>query len=313
MESSEGAGPLTIPPALPVTELHLHLEGSIEPETLCQIDPGVTLEEVRERYQFTDFAGFLNAYKWVVRKLNQPADYALAARALRERLAAQGVTHFELNLSVGVMVFRQLETRAILDAIRAELPGVPLIFDAVRQFTPEAAVEVAELAVEYGAAFGIGGDESAQPMSVFRDAIRRANGLFIPHAGETTDARNVWEAVEHGAQRIGHGIRAIEDPALCRYLRDHQIPLEISITSNVATGSVPSVGAHPVRHLQDLGVPIILNTDDPAIFQTSLADEHRIARHVLGFTEPELSVLMANAYQYFRGIKAEKSSWPLSD
>ena len=284
----------------PLAELHLHLEGSLEPETLGQIDASVTPAEVRERYQFTDFAGFLNAYKWVVRKLNQPADYALAARALRERLAAQGVTHFELNLSVGVMVFRQLETRAILDAIVAELPGVPLIFDAVRQFTPEAAVEVAELAQEYGAAFGIGGDESAQPMAVFRDAIRRANGLFIPHAGETTDARNVWEAVEHGAQRIGHGIRAVEDPALCRYLRDHRIPLEISITSNVATGAVANVEAHPVRRLFDLGVPIVLNTDDPAIFGTSLAYEYALARRVFGFSDEEVAALRQNAFAYLR-------------
>ncbi len=288
------------PSSPPLAELHLHLEGSIEPETLCQIDPAVTPGEVRERYQFTNFAGFLEAYKWVVRKLNQPADYALAARALRERLAAQRVTHFELNLSVGVMVFRQLPARAILDAIRAELPGVPLIFDAVRQFTPEAAVEVAELAVEYGAAFGIGGDEAAQPISVFRDAIRRANGLFIPHAGETTDARNVWEAVEHGAQRIGHGIRAMEDPALCRYLRDHRIPLEISITSNVATGSVPSVEAHPVRRLFDLGVPIVLNTDDPAIFQTTLEQEYSLAGRVLGFNDQELNILRQNAFGWLR-------------
>lgn len=288
-------------PPTPLTELHLHLEGSLEPETLCQIDPSVTPEQVRERYQFANFAGFLEAYKWVVRKLNQPADYVLAARALRERLAAQGVTHFELNLSVGVMVFRQLETRAILDALRAELPEVPLIFDAVRQFTPDAAVEVAELAVEYEAAFGIGGDEAAQPMATFRDAIRRAEGRFIPHAGETTDARNVWGAVEHGAQRIGHGIRAIEDPVLCRYLRDHQIPLEISITSNVATGSVPNVEAHPVRRLFDLGVPVVLNTDDPAIFGTSLAAEYRLAKDVFGFTETEISELVTAARRYFRG------------
>lgn len=283
----------------PFAELHLHLEGSIEPETLGTIDPSLRPEEVRARYRYGNFAEFLEAYKWVVRRLNTPGHYALAARALRERLAAEGVTHAEVNVSVGVMLWRNQDARANLDAIRAELPGAPLIFDAVRQHGREPAIRVAELAAEYGAGFGVGGDEASTPMAEFRDAVRIAGGRFYPHAGETSNGRNVWEALEAGAVRIGHGIRAIEDPALCRELRDRGIPLEISISSNLATGAVESLEGHPAKRLFDLGVPITLNTDDPAMFHTSLRREFLLAAR-LGFSEAELQELRQNAFRFAR-------------
>ncbi len=287
-------------PIMALAELHLHLEGSLEPETLAEIDPALTVEEVRAQYRFETFAGFLEAYKWAVRKLHTPRDFAIAARALRHKLAGDGVTHSEWNLSVGVMLWRQQDARAIVDAIVAEAPGVPLIFDGVRNHPPEFAVRTAELAAEYGVAFGIGGDEAARPLADFRDAIRLAEGRFLPHAGETSDARAVWDAVEFGARRIGHGIRAIDDPVLCRRLRDDGIPLEVSITSNVATGAVPSLEAHPVRRLFDLGVPITLNTDDPAIFRTSLPREYELARHVFGFSDTEIQLLQETALHHLR-------------
>jgi len=285
-------------------EIHLHLEGSLEPATVAEIDPSVRAEEVTAAYQYSTFAGFLEAYKWVVARLNTPGDYAIAARRLFERLTQEGVTHLDLNLSIGVMLRRELPARAIIEAIRAEAAvttiEVDYVFDAVRQWGPEAALPVAELAREYGAMFGVGGDETRWPLADYRDAARRAGGWFVPHAGETSDARNVWEAVECGARRIGHGIRAIKDETLCRRLRDDDIPLEISISSNVMTGSVPSLAGHPVRRLFDLGVPITLNTDDPAMFHTTLAREFEIARQVFGFTEREIGQLRQNALKYRR-------------
>lgn len=281
----------------PFAELHLHLEGSLEPATLCAIDPSVTETEVQSRYGYGCFADFLEAYKWVVGRLNQPEHYALAARALRERLAADRITHAEVNVSVGVMLWRNQNARANIEAIRAELPGFPLIFDAVRQHGREPALQVAELAAEYGAGFGVGGDESSAPMSEFLEAAQIAHGRFFPHAGETSDARNVWEALEAGALRIGHGIRAIQDAALCRQLRERRIPLEIAISSNVATGAVESLAAHPAKRLFDLGVPIVLNTDDPAMFHTSLGREFSLAA-ALGFSAAELEEVRQNAFRF---------------
>ncbi len=284
----------------PLAELHLHLEGSIEPATMAEIDPTVSPEEVRSQYRYQDFRGFLMAYKWVVLKLNSQEQYAIAARRLKETLQAQGITHAEINLSVGVMVWRKLDARAIVAAIQHELGNWPLIFDAVRQFDPIDAVRVAELASEFDAGFGVGGDEAGRPLSEFRDAIALAKDHFYPHAGETSNAANVWDALKHGARRIGHGIRAVDDPALCRELRDRRVPLEISISSNVATGAVPNLESHPVRRLFDLGVPVVLNTDDPAMFHTSLRREYQIAQDAFGFSDSEIAILRQNAFAYAR-------------
>ena len=168
-------------------------------------------------------------------------------------------------------------------------------------------MEVAKLATERAqdrvVAFGLGGDEARGPAHWFTEAVAltRAHGLrFVPHAGEITNAQSIWDALELGADRIGHGIHAIEDPRLMAHLRDNDIPLEISISSNVATGAVPSLEDHPVRKLYEAGVPIILNTDDPAMFRTTLDAEYQLAATRFGFTEDELRALARDSLQ--RGI-----------
>jgi adenosine deaminase/aminodeoxyfutalosine deaminase len=273
------------------------LEGSITPATLIEIDPALTASEVEDQYRFTTFPGFLEAYKWTVRRLRAPDHYRLAARRLRERLAAEGIEQAEINVSVGVMVWREQDAAANLQAIREELPGFPLIFDAVRQHGGEMAVQVAELACEFGCGFGVGGDEGSRPMSEFATAVIIAHGRFYPHAGETTNARNVWEALEQNPRRIGHGIRAIEDAALLTELRDRDIALEICLSSNVATGAVASLADHPAKRLFDAGVPLVLNTDDPAMFGTNLRREYELAAQI-GFSLAELERLRQNAFQY---------------
>jgi aminodeoxyfutalosine deaminase len=286
-------------PMKPLAELHLHLEGSLEPATLREIDPSLTDAEIRSRYRYGSFAEFLEAYKWVVQRLTGPEHYGLAARALRTYLASHGVSHAEVNVSVGVMLWRSQDARANLAAIQAELSGWPLIFDAVRQFGGEQAVKVAELAAEFNAGFGIGGDESALPLAEFAEAIRLSQRRFYPHAGETSDAQNVWDVLDAGAIRIGHGIRAIADPVLCRELRDREIPLEVSISSNVATGAVDSLEEHPAKKLFDLGVSIVLNTDDPAMFDTTLPREFELAMR-LGFSARELESVRQNGFRFAR-------------
>jgi aminodeoxyfutalosine deaminase len=296
--------------SLPKAELHLHLEGSVEPETLLEINPSLELESVRSRYVYEGFAGFIQSYIWVNRQLNRPEDYAIVTRRLLDRLADQNVTYAEINVSVGVILWKEQDFHGIFNAIvaaAAERPMVEVrwVFDAVRQFGADHALRVAQLAVDRMpdgvVGFGIGGDEAAGPAGWFKDvfAYARESGLAIlPHAGETVGPESVWAALDAGAQRIGHGIRAADDPELMAHLRERDIPLEVCITSNVCTAAVESLDVHPVRRLFDAGVPITLNTDDPALFRTSLNKEYRVAAEKFGFTETELRSIAGNAFRY---------------
>ena len=290
-------------------ELHLHLEGSVEPETIAELDPSISVDAARYKYRMCDFAGFIEAYKWVNQLLRTPADYALITKRLLERLQDENVVYAEINVSVGVMLWKQQAVDAMFYAVHQEAQRSPVevrwIFDAIRHFGADHGMQVAKLAVEHRdtgvVAFGIGGDETRGPAEAFYDvfAFARENGLaVIPHAGETAGAGSVWAAVRGGATRIGHGIRIAEDPQLMEYLRVNGIPLEICITSNVCTGAVASLDAHPVRRLFDAGVPITLNTDDPAMFATTLSGEYALAAERFGFSERELRVVAENAFRY---------------
>ncbi len=294
---------------LPKAELHLHLEGSMEPETLVELDPTISIEEAQRMYRYPNFAGFLASYVWAVRKLTEPEHYALILRRLLARLQQQNVLYVEITLSAGVILWRKQNLAEVYQALRQEAAKSPLqvywVFDSVRQFGVELAQTVAEHAVERAnhgvVAFGIGGDEEKGPAKWFTDvfAFTRKNGLrSVPHAGETVGPQSVWDALDLGADRIGHGISAAQDEALMNHLRDAGIPLEICISSNICTGVVPSLREHPIRRLYDAGVPIILNSDDPPMFQTTLNGEYEIAAREFGFSDSELRGLAANSFRY---------------
>jgi len=262
-------------------ELHVHLEGSIEAETLMAMDPSLTREEIDSRLSCRTFDEFLQGYIWVNRRLETPEHYALATRHLLERLAAQEVTYAEITLSAGVVLWKQQDLGVVYEAVLRESQRSPVnafwILDAVRHFGADAGRPVAEFAVSRRGdgvvAFGIGGDEARGTATWFRDlfAYARDGGLrLVAHAGETTGPESIWEALEIGAERIGHGIAAARDESLLARLRERKIPLEICISSNVCTGVVASVEDHPVKKIYDAGVPVILNTDDPAFFRTTL-------------------------------------------
>jgi adenosine deaminase/aminodeoxyfutalosine deaminase len=302
--------PLDVPKA----ELHLHLEGSVEPETLYELDPSTSIEEYRALYHYTDFDAFLRAFGVVGKRLRTPGDYGLIARRLLGRLEAQNVRYAEIMVAAGVVLWKQQDFAPIFDAVRAAGEESPVqvrwILDAVRQFGPEPAMQVASLAAERVnqgvVALGIGGSEERGPASWFQEvfAFARNAGLHLhAHAGESMGPESIWAALALGAERIGHGIAAVRDPALMRHLRERDIPLEICMTSNLVTGVVQRIEDHPVRRLFEAGVPIVLNSDDPAMFGCSLTGEYRLAAKQFGFTEAELRGIAENGFRYAFDLK----------
>jgi adenosine deaminase len=310
--------------SLPKAELHLHLEGSIQPSTVCALTArhGVTVteEEVRQRYAFTNFLEFLEAFKWVTSFLREPQDYALITRELAEHLLSQRVIYAEVTLSIGVMLLRKQSPEKNFEAILAaaepfEKRGLRInwIFDAVRQFGPEAAMRVVEAARQCASksivAFGIGGDELSVPTVELRSVYEQAaaGGLHrLIHAGEVGGPETIRGAVEIlGVERIGHGIAAINDPALMDLLADRRIPLEICPVSNIRTGALARqlrqtearIEDHPLPTLFRHGIPIVLSTDDPAMFHTTLAEEYEHV-HRLGITENELKRLAQMSFDF---------------
>ena len=297
---------------VPKAELHLHLEGSVEPETLYELDSATSMEEYRALYQYTDFDAFLRAFASVGKRLRTPQDYALITRRLLGRLEAQNVRYAEIIIAAGVVLWKEQDFAPIFDAVRAAAEEstvrVRWILDAVRQFGVAPAMQVAALAAERldrgVVALGIGGSEERGPASWFKDvfAFAKREGLHLhAHAGESMGPESIWDALALGAERIGHGISAVRDPALLRHLRERDIPLEICISSNLVTGVVQRMEDHPVRRLFDAGVPIVLNSDDPAMFRCSLAGEYRLAAERFGFTEAELQRIAENGFRYAFG------------
>lgn len=295
--------------ALPKAELHLHLEGSIEPETLHELDPGTPVEEFRSLYRYTDFDSFLKAFGAIGKRLRTPEDYALVTRRLLERLAAQNVRYAEIIVAAGVVLWKGQEFGPIFDAIRDAARNSPVevywILDAVRQFGVDHVRAVAELAVERCGdgviAFGIGGSEERGPAELFGETFafaKRAGLHLTAHAGESMGPESIWAALELGAERIGHGIAAASDPNLMRELRERDLPLEICITSNLVTGVVKRLEDHPVRRLFDADVPITLNTDDPAMFGCTLTCEYELAARAFGFSEAEIRQIAENGFRY---------------
>ena len=319
---------------LPKAELHLHLEGTVAPQTLAELSrrhagaqplPGNKYEqsgplkelspaEIARLYQYKDFQGFMMAFKAVTERLREPEDYELITYEMMRGLKSQNVLHAEVYVSVGVVHWRGQQFAPIFEGLERGRRsgekdlGISLlwIFDAVRHFGAQPALRVAEEAVhcrqksDAVVGFGIGGDERRGPAEIFRDVFRlaRENGLRLTaHAGETAGPESIWGAINIGAERIGHALTAGQDPELTAVLAERQIPIEVCVSSNLRTQCCRSVAEHPVKKYFDAGLMVTISTDDPAMFGTSLVQEYELLRQDFHFTDEQLRELARNSFE----------------
>jgi adenosine deaminase/aminodeoxyfutalosine deaminase len=306
---------------LPKAELHLHLEGTITPETLVVLSKRhdavpLTLEAARALYVYENFLAFLLTFKAVSARLKTVEDYAFITYEMIRDLAAQGVVHAEVYISWGILMrFKpELTIEAVMDAVeaarlRAEREfgtTVLWIIDAVRHFGLEEAAAVFKLAAELQEKYpsivgiGIGGDEAAGPAGPFREvyAEAKAAGLRLTaHAGESMGPESIWSALNIGAERIGHALSAQHDPELLAILAERQIPLEINVTSNIRTGCCAAYEAHPLKDYFESGLMVTINSDDPPMFGSHLLGEYILVQERFGFTLDQMRELAANSVE----------------
>jgi len=303
---------------MPKVELHVHLEGSIRPATLLTLAarnrvtlPASSVEGLREFYRFIDFDHFIQVYIAITGCLRTVDDFALIAYEFGADMARQRIRYAEVTFTPFTNVkYSGLPFDDILAGLndgrtraRADFDvDLRWVLDIVRD-DPETRHQVAQWAssaVDQGVVgFGLGGTEAGNPPERFQDAyaVAREAGLHsVPHAGETAGPASVWGAIGAlRAERLGHGVRSMEDPQLVDYLRRHRIPLEICPTSNLCLGVYPSYESHPIRRLWDLGLYVTVNSDDPPMFNTDLVREYQVLTGHLAFTAEDLEQLSLGA------------------
>jgi adenosine deaminase/aminodeoxyfutalosine deaminase len=291
---------------MPKAELHVHHIGSASPRTVAGLasryagSTPVPADEARlaEYFTFTDFRHFIEVYLSVVDLIRDAEDIRALTYEVARDLAAQNVRYAELTLTPYSCVVRGIAAEAYCEAVEDARHRAEADFDLQLRWCfdipGEAGIPSADLTLAVAldqrpdglVSFGLGGPEVGVPRAQFAShfARARAAGLHsVPHAGESTGPQTIWDAIEHlGAERIGHGISAAQDPELLAYLAEHRIPLEVCPTSNVRTRSVASLAEHPLPLLVAAGVPVSINSDDPPMFSTTLNREYEVAAELLG-------------------------------
>lgn len=302
---------------MPKVELHLHLEGSISPSTLLQIAqrngvaiPAQDLAGVEQLFRYRHFGEFLAVFMVLARALMSGEDFEQIAYELGISLADQHVYYAEVMISASQYFNRRLDLDELVQGAAAGFARahrergviVQLAFDYGRQFGVESAWQVLEIAQRNMAhslvAWSIGGDELHYPPEPFAEvfaAARRSGLRVMAHAGEVVGPPSIWGAVDTlQAERLGHGIRCLDDADLVAHLRERGVVLDVCPTSNVFTGAVPSLAEHPLRRLFDAGLRVTLNTDDPTFFRTTLNEEYERAAQLFGFSARDLVRLARN-------------------
>ncbi|MEH1094416.1 adenosine deaminase [Micromonospora sp. CPCC 205739] len=304
---------------LPKVELHVHHVGSASPRIVAELaarhegrspvpaDPAA----LADYFAFRDFAHFIEVYLSVVDLIRDPEDVWILTHEVARELARQQVRYAELTITPYSHVRRGIPAPAFCEAIedarkRAEADfGIALrwCFDIPGEAGLPAAEETLRIALEQRPdgliSFGLGGPEIGVPRPQFKpyfDQARAAGLRSVPHAGETTGPQTVWDALRDlGAERIGHGISAAQDPELLAYLAEHRIALEVCPTSNIRTRAVAHLDEHPLRRLVDAGVLVTINSDDPPMFGTTLNDEYAVAARLLDLDADGVAALARDA------------------
>ena len=302
---------------VPKVEIHLHLEGAIPHQTLWELvqkyggDPSIpNPAALKQRFAYRDFPEFIRTWEWKNQFLREYEDFTFVAEAVARDLAQQNIRYVEAFFSPPDFVRHGLQTQKLIEAIRAGLSRVPgievaLVADLVRDFGPQKAAvtlaEVSEVLDQGVMGIGIGGSEQDFPPEPFAEVYEEARRLGLhtsAHAGEAAGAESIWGALRSlQVERIGHGTRAEEDESLLDYLAEHRVPLEMCPTSNVCTGAVTSLEAHPVRRYFERGIIVTINTDDPKMFGNSLAGEYLLLAERLGFSHNEIRALILQGIQ----------------
>jgi adenosine deaminase len=300
--------------ALPKAEIHVHLDGSLRPATMAELarKRGVAMPS----YDPAALAGhmlvsdahsleeYLARFVLTLAVMQDRDALERIAYELAEDCARENVRYLEVRFCPALCTQGGLASPEVLDAVlsglaRAERDSpvmTRVIVCALRTLDPVVSVEMAALAVAYRSrgvvAFDLAGAEAGNPVEEHLEAFRLAEAADMPrtvHAGEGFGAPSIHQAVHlAGASRIGHGTRLREDPELEALVRERRIPLEVCLTSNMQTGAAPSYDRHPVRRYFDLGIPVVLCTDNRLMSGVTLADEYRHARDHLGFGREDL-------------------------
>ncbi|WP_328470066.1 adenosine deaminase [Streptomyces sp. NBC_00448] len=327
-ETVPGPSPAAVPAAgagldsfiagLPKAELHVHHVGSASPRIVSELaarhpdskvpsDPAA----LAEYFTFKDFAHFIQVYLSVVDLIRDAEDVRLLTYEVARDMSRQQIRYAELTVTPYSSTRRGIPEQAFMEAIEdarkaaeAEL-GVVLrwCFDIPGEAGLESAAETAHLAVDLRpeglVSFGLGGPEIGVPRPQFKpyfDRARAAGLHSVPHAGEATGPQTIWDALDVlGAERIGHGTSAVQDPRLLDHLAEHRIPLEVCPTSNIATRVVPTLEEHPIRRMVEAGVLVTVNSDDPPMFGTDLNTEYAVAARLLELDRAGLAELAKNA------------------
>jgi aminodeoxyfutalosine deaminase len=316
---------------LPKAELHVHMQGAASVETVLGLsqrypEMGLPQDEsgMRKFYRFTDFANFIAVYVAVAQLVRTADDVYDLALGLGRDLAAVNVRYAEATVTADSHLAVGIEPDALSDALtrgRADamtLHGVELgwVFDIDGEFGLASGERLlswcSSFLPEGSVGFGIGGPEADVPRSEFAGIFHRAKDLglhSVPHAGETVGPNEIWSSIDLlGAERIGHGISAVQDPSLMEALAERGITLEVCPTSNICTGAVANLDAHPFPVLRDAGVRLTMNTDDPGMFSTDLNREYAIAHESFGLDASALTELARESVRASFAAEATKAA-----
>ena len=313
--------------AVPKAELHVHLEGSIQPATLLKLAqqnnvklPVQTVDDLQNWFRFRDFDHFIEIYFAISSCLKTSDDYELIAYEFGAQMALQNVRYAEVtfspsthqfSLGIPFDVYFSGLTKGRLRAQKDFSVEIRWVFDIVRDIPElslnhrraEYTLAVAEEGMHDGVvALGLGGGEVGNPPERYAEWFEKAlkRGLHsVPHAGETVGPESVWGAIRvlH-AERLGHGVRSIEDFELIDYLAERRIPLEICPTSNIRLGIYPDLAVHPIHRLYEAGVPVTINSDDPPLFNTTLNGEAKLLFDPFDFEIDTINEILLNSIRY---------------